>query len=59
MNVFVYGTLMEETVVRRVLNKDVDAAQATATGYRRVCLKDRVYPGVLPCLDAKPLSGKV
>ena len=59
MNVFVYGTLMEDAVVRRVLNKDVHTMYATATGYRRVCLKDRVYPGVLACTHAKPLSGKV
>ena len=58
MNVFVYGTLMEDEVVQSVLGRRFESLPAVLAGYRRVCLKQRVYPGIVK--DSKPLeiSGK-
>ena len=51
MDLFVYGTLMDEDVLRRVIGRPVPSAQigvAFVDGYRRVYVKDTYFPILVP-----------
>lgn len=59
MNLFVYGTLLADAVVKSVLGKHVETLPAVLTGYKRLRLKNRVYPGILKADASLEISGKV
>jgi hypothetical protein len=58
-SVFVYGTLMEEEVVRVLLGRaPPSSSPALLPDHRRFSLRGRVYPAILPA-RAHAVSGKV
>ncbi|GJM97516.1 hypothetical protein PR202_ga14448 [Eleusine coracana subsp. coracana] len=56
--VFVYGSLMEEAVVRAILKRVPPAAPAILPNYHRFSIKERIYPAILP-VENKKVAGKV
>ncbi|AQK68394.1 AIG2-like protein [Zea mays] len=57
-SVFVYGTLMEEEVVRVLLGRaPPSSSPALLPDHRRFSLRGRVYPAILPA-RAHAVSGK-
>ncbi|KAL6873643.1 hypothetical protein ACP4OV_013725 [Aristida adscensionis] len=57
-DVFVYGSLMAEDVVRAVLKRVPPSAPALLSGYHRFNVKNRIYPAILPA-ESKKVAGKV
>ncbi|PWZ24745.1 AIG2-like protein D [Zea mays] len=58
-SVFVYGTLMEEEVVRVLLGRaPPSSSPALLPDHRRFSLRGRVYPAILPA-RGHAVSGKV
>ncbi|KAK4755971.1 hypothetical protein SAY87_009728 [Trapa incisa] len=57
-NVFVYGTLIADDVVRILLKRVPPSSPAILHGYHRFSIKGRVYPAILP-VDKKSVTGKV
>ncbi|KAJ1376635.1 Gamma-glutamylcyclotransferase, AIG2-like [Sesbania bispinosa] len=57
-NVFVYGSLLADEVVRVLLNRLPPTAPATLSGYHRFKIKGRVYPAILP-VENKKVTGRV
>lgn len=57
-NVFVYGSLMAEEVVRVLLHRVPQSSPAILNGYHRFSIKGRVYPAILP-VEVKKVTGKV
>lgn len=53
MDLFVYGALMEPEVAERVLGRVPRSAPARLFGYRRVAMKRRRYPGLVPARGAE------
>ncbi|XVE71405.1 hypothetical protein DITRI_Ditri10aG0147500 [Diplodiscus trichospermus] len=47
-NVFVYGSLLADDVVRVLLNRIPPYSSALLNGFRRFSIKGRVYPAILP-----------
>eukprot|EP00612_Vaucheria_litorea_P002324 CAMPEP_0171453842 /NCGR_PEP_ID=MMETSP0945-20130129/1383_1 /TAXON_ID=109269 /ORGANISM="Vaucheria litorea, Strain CCMP2940" /LENGTH=125 /DNA_ID=CAMNT_0011978779 /DNA_START=149 /DNA_END=523 /DNA_ORIENTATION=+ len=45
-NIFVYGTLMDERVVRRLIDRAPIYRSATLLGFHRYRIVDKVYPGI-------------
>lgn len=55
MNLFVYGTLMDEDVLNRVVGRPVPASSigvAYVDGYRRVYVKDSYFPILIEAENA-------
>jgi len=50
---------MSPEVVEFVLKEKIRSIPATLSGYKRVCLKDRVYPAIIVTNDSTKLKGKV
>ena len=48
MDLFAYGTLMEEAVFRRVAGSALLGVPAVARGWIRRRVRGRVYPGIIP-----------
>ncbi|MDX1548434.1 MAG: gamma-glutamylcyclotransferase family protein [Rhodothermales bacterium] len=46
MNLFVYGTLLFPEVMEAVTGRRLDAEDAVLTGYHRLAVRHRVYPGL-------------
>ena len=44
--VFVYGSLMCNQVLETLLGRIPQQVEGTVSGYRRYCIRDRVYPAV-------------
>ncbi|XP_024460314.1 AIG2-like protein D isoform X3 [Populus trichocarpa] len=57
-NVFVYGSLLADDVVRALLSRIPQSSPAILNGYHRFSIKGRVYPAILP-VENKKVSGKV
>ncbi|WOG81316.1 hypothetical protein DCAR_0100462 [Daucus carota subsp. sativus] len=57
-NVFVYGSLQAEEVVKVLLKRIPRTSPATLNNYHRFSIKERVYPAILPVADKK-VTGKV
>lgn len=48
MNLFTYGTLMVPSIFFAVTGQHRPAHEACLPGYARFCLKNEVYPGIIP-----------
>lgn len=48
MHFFAYGTLMYNGVMKALAGRTFPTIPASIKGFRRVCLKDRVYPAMIP-----------
>ncbi|KAL6603534.1 hypothetical protein ACP70R_043895 [Stipagrostis hirtigluma subsp. patula] len=57
-DVFVYGSLMQEEVVRAILKRVPPSAPALLPNYHRFNIKNRIYPAILPT-ESKKVAGKV
>ncbi|XP_010263347.1 PREDICTED: protein AIG2 A isoform X2 [Nelumbo nucifera] len=57
-NVFVYGSLLADEVVRVLLKRVPESSPAALDGYHRFSIKGRVYPAILP-VENKKVTGKV
>ncbi|XP_022131718.1 AIG2-like protein D [Momordica charantia] len=57
-NVFVYGSLLADDVVRVLLKRIPQSSSAVLNGYHRFSIKGRVYPAILP-VENKRVAGKV
>lgn len=57
-NVFVYGSLLADDVVRVLLNRVPQTSPAILHGYHRFSIKGRVYPAIMP-LENKKVTGRV
>ncbi|KAL3747966.1 AIG2-like protein D [Eucalyptus grandis] len=58
VNVFVYGSLLVDDVVRALLNRVPPSSPALLPDFHRFSIKGRVYPAILP-LPKHTVSGKV
>lgn len=47
INLFSYGTLMLPAVIGIVCDQTLQGVDASAENFMRVCLKDRIYPGMI------------
>ncbi|GAU28167.1 hypothetical protein TSUD_313260 [Trifolium subterraneum] len=56
-NVFVYGSLLADEVVRALLNRVPPSSPATLSDYHRFKIKGRVYPAILP-VQSKKVTGR-
>ncbi|CAI9099505.1 OLC1v1036344C1 [Oldenlandia corymbosa var. corymbosa] len=57
-NVFVYGSLLADDVVRVLLHRVPRSSPAVLRDFHRFSIKGRVYPAILP-IEAKEVVGKV
>uniref|UniRef100_A0A7N0TWB0 Putative gamma-glutamylcyclotransferase n=1 Tax=Kalanchoe fedtschenkoi TaxID=63787 RepID=A0A7N0TWB0_KALFE len=57
-NVFVYGSLLADEIVRALLNRVPQSSPAILHNYHRYSIKGRVYPAILP-LENKQVTGRV
>ncbi|XP_010525863.1 PREDICTED: AIG2-like protein A [Tarenaya hassleriana] len=57
-NVFVYGSLMADDVVRILLNRVPLSVSAVLPDFHRFSIKGRVYPAILP-VEEDRVNGKV
>ncbi|GKU87542.1 hypothetical protein SLEP1_g1931 [Rubroshorea leprosula] len=57
-NVFVYGSLLADDVVRVLLNRVPKSSVAVLHSHHRFSIKGRVYPAILPVENSK-VTGKV
>ncbi|KAK4435657.1 AIG2-like protein D [Sesamum alatum] len=57
-NVFVYGSLLADDVVRALLTRVPPSSPAILHDYHRFSIKGRVYPAILPA-ENKKVIGKV
>ncbi|KAL6536304.1 AIG2-like protein D [Orobanche gracilis] len=57
-NVFVYGSLLSDDVVRALLCRVPPSLPAALPSYQRFSIKGRVYPAIIPAVDKKVI-GKV
>ncbi|KAL6005378.1 hypothetical protein ACLOJK_005945 [Asimina triloba] len=55
--VFVYGSLLEDEVVRALLKRVPLSSPALLNGYHRFSIKGRVYPAIIP-LENKNVAGR-
>ncbi|XP_028113138.1 AIG2-like protein D isoform X6 [Camellia sinensis] len=56
--VFVYGSLLADEVVRVLLKRVPQSSPATLNGFHRFSIKGRVYPAILP-VEKKKVIGRV
>ena len=47
-NLFVYGTLLLDDVIKTLIDRVPNYQHAVALGWRIVCLPQRIYPGLVP-----------
>ncbi|KAG8495262.1 hypothetical protein CXB51_012893 [Gossypium anomalum] len=57
-NVFVYGSLLSDDVVRILLNRVSPSSAAFLSHFHRLSIKGRVYPAILP-VQNRHVSGRV
>jgi len=50
-NVYVYGTLMFDSVLNRIINGNPKKIIANAKGFKRLKVKNEDYPGLIRCKD--------
>ncbi|KAG2699821.1 hypothetical protein I3843_07G205500 [Carya illinoinensis] len=56
-NVFVYGSLLADDVVKVLLKRVPPSSSAILHGFHRFSIKGRVYPAILP-VENKKVTGK-
>uniref|UniRef100_I1Q506 Putative gamma-glutamylcyclotransferase n=1 Tax=Oryza glaberrima TaxID=4538 RepID=I1Q506_ORYGL len=57
-SVFVYGSLMQDEVVRTIIKRVPPSSPALLPNYHRFNIKGRIYPAILP-VQSKKVAGKV
>ncbi|EPS57256.1 hypothetical protein M569_17564, partial [Genlisea aurea] len=57
-NVFVYGSLLADDVIRALLTRVPSSSIAVLPHHQRFSIKERVYPAIIPIKDEK-VVGKV
>uniref|UniRef100_A0A0E0LFB9 Putative gamma-glutamylcyclotransferase n=1 Tax=Oryza punctata TaxID=4537 RepID=A0A0E0LFB9_ORYPU len=57
-NVFVYGSLMTDEVVRTIIKRVPPSSPAILPNFHRFNVKGRIYPAILP-VQSKKVAGKV
>ncbi|XP_043714289.1 AIG2-like protein D [Telopea speciosissima] len=57
-NIFVYGSLLADDVVRALLKRVPESSPAILHDYHRFSIKERVYPAILPVENTK-VTGRV
>ncbi|KAL0557728.1 hypothetical protein IC582_006278 [Cucumis melo] len=57
-NVFVYGTLLADDILRVLLKRIPQSSSAVLHGYQRFSIRGRVYPAILP-VENERVTGKV
>ncbi|KAG6408219.1 hypothetical protein SASPL_131223 [Salvia splendens] len=57
-NVFVYGSLLADDVVRALLGRVPSSSPAVLPNHQRFSIKERVYPAIIPVEDKK-VDGRV
>ena len=58
-HLFVYGTLMEPEVLRRLLGHALEMNPAVVRGYRRFRVRNAVYPGIVAESSESSTAGRV
>lgn len=58
-NVFVYGSLLADEVVKVLLHRVPRNLPATVRGYQRFSIKQRRYPATIKTLDNQHVDGRV
>ncbi|MEM9025462.1 MAG: gamma-glutamylcyclotransferase family protein [Verrucomicrobiota bacterium] len=58
-HLFVYGTLMEPEVLRRLLGHVLEMRPAVIRGYRRFRVRNAVYPGIVAASPESSTTGKI
>lgn len=58
-NAFVYGTLMADEVVARIIKRVPLSRPALLSGFVRFGVRDRVYPAIVPWDPEARIQGKV
>ena len=58
MSVFVYGTLLSDEIVKSLLRRMPACKPAVLHGFKRMRLKDRAFPAIVPS-DKDRVVGKV
>ncbi|KAB2027934.1 hypothetical protein ES319_D05G066500v1 [Gossypium barbadense] len=58
-NVFVYGSLLSDDVVRVLLNRVPPSSAALLNHFHRFSIKGRVYPAILPVQNRHESSDKL
>uniref|UniRef100_A0A0E0E609 Putative gamma-glutamylcyclotransferase n=1 Tax=Oryza meridionalis TaxID=40149 RepID=A0A0E0E609_9ORYZ len=56
-SVFVYGSLMQDEVVRTIIKRVPPSSPALLPNYHRFNIKGRIYPAILP-VQSKKVAGK-
>ncbi|KAL7165812.1 hypothetical protein ACSBR2_036643 [Camellia fascicularis] len=56
--VFVYGSLLSDEVVRVLLKRVPQSSSAILDGFHRFSIKERIYPAIIP-VENKKVTGKV
>ncbi|KAB1204463.1 Protein AIG2 [Morella rubra] len=56
-NVFVYGSLLTDDIVKALLKRVPPSSCAILNGFHRFSVKERVYPAILP-VENKKVTGK-
>ncbi|KAL7187107.1 hypothetical protein ACSBR1_037221 [Camellia fascicularis] len=56
--VFVYGSLLSDEVVRVLLKRVPQSSSAILDGFHRFSIKERIYPAIVP-VENKKVTGKV
>lgn len=59
MHVFTYGSLMFEPIWSKVVSGKYEKTEARLSGYKRLKIKDEVYPALLPGADTDSVEGIV
>ncbi|KAL7165813.1 hypothetical protein ACSBR2_036643 [Camellia fascicularis] len=55
--VFVYGSLLSDEVVRVLLKRVPQSSSAILDGFHRFSIKERIYPAIIP-VENKKVTGK-
>lgn len=59
MTLFVYGTLLADEVLQRLLNRVPPTKPASLTGYARYGIKGQVFPAIIKSTPTSSVHGKV
>lgn len=58
-NLFVYGTLCAPEIVHALLKRAPVQAEGSVVGYKRQCIKQQVFPAIVPSSPSDCLKGRV
>jgi gamma-glutamylcyclotransferase (GGCT)/AIG2-like uncharacterized protein YtfP len=57
--IFVYGTLMADEVLKLLLKRVPPSKPATLAGHRRYAIRGQVFPAIVPAEPEASVRGKV